>query len=162
MLTSHGFAYALTEGPDDLVDWGRVDHKSWGKLKDILHRHVERCRPLFVATDVEWMSRSARGRTFARLLKVVCAAPGIMILCVERIPVDGRIPTNYEVAQNAARRFPAIAGKLPKRRQAWMGVDDRIGIFLAAAAAGAAWDHFRRQESASPDLQRNISTKNAA
>jgi hypothetical protein len=143
MLTSHGFAYALTEGPEDLIDWGRVDSKSWAKLKTALTQDVERYRPLFVAADIEAMSRSSRGRTFTRLLKVVCSGPGIMILCVERVAANGKSPTNYEVAENAAKRFSVIAGKLPKRRQAWMGVDDRIGIFLAAAAAGAAWDYFR-------------------
>jgi hypothetical protein len=113
-----------------------------------LERLIKRARPLFVASEIERNEeRSVRARKFNDALKAVCAQYEIMILCVERHSVDtprrGRRPvTNHDIAEAAARHFPLIADKLPRRRRIWDGSDDRIGVLLAAAIAVAGWNHF--------------------
>ena len=147
--TSHGYAYALTEGPERLLDWARSDFKKHQSPRGRLDRLLARTRPLFVTSEIDRNERrSDRGRQFNAILKAVCAKYGVMILCVERELVytarHGRRPvTNHELAEAAAARFPLIANKLPRRRRLWDGYDDRIGILLAAAAAMAGWKYFQ-------------------
>ena len=147
--TSRGFAFATTEGPLRLIDWGNR-RGSHTKQVQALNATVEKSRPLFVACEIERNQRkSLRSRNFNRALKRVCAKHRIMILCVERKRDTAQRqgePTNYDIAQAAAARFPSIADCLPKERRVWEGGDDRIGIFLAAAAAVGGWNHFRPTE----------------
>lgn len=146
--TTHGFAFAVTESPDRLIDWGSRKTPSIARLAGGLALLIARARPLFIACEfARNRSRSRRAREFNIVLEAVCAKHGIMILCVERASVKeyGKpAPTNHDLAQAAAARFQLIATKLPRRRRLWDGVDDRIGIFLAAASAVAGWNHFRR------------------
>lgn len=147
--TAHGFAFANTEGTDRLLDWGSRSRSSYESVYAELDAIITRGRPLFVACEVarNW-ERSERAHSFNEALIFVCARHDIMILAVERRSLDyqgrGQRPaTNHDIAQGAAARFPLIADKLPRRRKLWEGSDDRIGILLAAAAAGAGWNHFR-------------------
>jgi hypothetical protein len=147
--TSHGFAFALTEGPDRLVDWARCDVVKQSHLERRLRTLLERTRPLFVASEIKRNRKlSVKSRAFSKALETACAREGLMILCVERqmvySPDRGVRPvTNHQIGEVAAERFPAIANKLPRRRRMWHGRDDRIGILIAAALAAAGWRHFR-------------------
>ena len=148
--TSRGFAYALTEGPNRLLDWARCDLVPVAKLENRLGPLLERTCPLFVASEVARNEKqSERTRAFNGALKTACAREGVMILCVERqtvyVPGRGERPvTNHQIAEVAAERFSEIANKLPRRRRVWQGRDDRIGVLIAAALACAGWQHFRR------------------
>ena len=147
--TSHGFAFVVSERPDQLLDWARHRTGERRTLRIRLDHVVSESRPLFVACEIERNRCSRRGREFNGALRGVCARYGIMILCVERRLVwtagrGDRPATDYQIARVAADRFPEIADKLPKPRRAWNGSDDRIGVLLAAELARAGWSHFRR------------------
>lgn len=146
--TTRGFAFAITEGPERLIDWGGYKISSQERLIEALDIVIKHARPLFVACEVARNSvKSERAKKFNEALKVVCARYGIMILCVERrfIERQGRMAeaTNYDIATTITARFSAIAGKLPRRPRLWDGANERLGVFLAAAAAAAGWNHFR-------------------
>ena len=120
--TTRGFAFALTEGSECLVDWGSRQTSSRSQLVAALDTIIKRGRPLFVAAEIaRTADRSDRGRLFVDTLKSVCAVHDLMILCVERSCVDaeGRtiVVTNHDLAKAVAERFDAIAGKLPRRRR---------------------------------------------
>ena len=149
--TSHGYAFAVAEGPARLVDWARCDLLPRSRLELRLTRLVDRTRPLFVAAEIARNQKlSAKSRAFNKALQAVCEREGLMILCVERhnvyAPNRGSRPvTNHEIATAAAERFPEVANKLPSRRRLWHGRDDGIGILLAAALAAAGWKHFQKR-----------------
>jgi hypothetical protein len=146
-VTTRGFAYAVTEGPDRLIDWGNRRPSSIAKTAALLAESIIRVRPLFVACEVARnRARSRRARVFNIILQRVCARHGIMILCVQRAATGQNglpAPTNLDIARLAAARFPALADSLPKERQLWEGPDDRLGVFLAGAATLAGWNHFQ-------------------
>src|SRR5262245_37165989 len=111
--TTHGFAFATTEGPDRLLDWGRRQ-PSRADIARVLDAILYRSLPLFVACELEHNKRrSDRGRAFNRALKRVCARHSVMILCVERRSSNHIRPTDQDIAKAAAARFPVIAHKLP-------------------------------------------------
>lgn len=152
-LNPHGIAFAVVEDADRLLDCGSrkpASRSVTGAIEEVLERY----RPLFVACEMGRTShRSARARQFEDTLLSVCAERGLMILCVERtrLVAEGRrYPTNYEISLAAAERFPKIGRRLPTKRRLWEGANDSIGVFLAAAAAAAGWDHFRRNRTSSP------------
>lgn len=136
--TSHGFAYAVTEGPERIIRSGRVTCRSL-PTKD-LEVLLDSSRPLFVAAEMERMVRSTgrKERCLATLLRALCAERDLMILAVERT----KGTTNADVAVAAAERFP-ILGAPPRQRKAWQGHADGVGVFIAAAVAASGWDHFR-------------------
>lgn len=147
--TTRGFAFAVTEAPDRLADWGL---RSTPVSKTATRQRVEvvlrRARPLFVAFEPEAGRRKRhRGRLFGEVVTSVCSAYGIMMLAVEsqetRALADVTHPTKWDVADVMAERFPELAPKLPARRKPWQGEDDRIGLFVALATASAAWERFR-------------------
>jgi hypothetical protein len=50
--------------------------------------------------------------------------------------------TRHEIADAIARHVPGLAGRLPKKRTAWMADDRRMALFNAAALV---FTHFRYQ-----------------
>jgi hypothetical protein len=148
--TTHGFAFVTTDGPDHILDWGKHNFAELEDAMDALNVVVARSQPLFVACEIARnKKRSERGRTFNAALTAVCDESEIMILCVERTRAAGRMreATDRDLAEVTASHFPSLAHMLTRPRRIWDGVDDRIGILLAAASASAGWRHFgRRQE----------------
>lgn len=148
--TTHGFAFALTEGPNCLVRWGRRGTPVQASID--IEAVLRFARPLFVAFDMEASRKKRhRGQTFGDLLTRVCDSLGIMMLTVDghraKSP-GGQRATKREVAEAMAKRFPETAFQLPARRRIWQSEDDRIGIFIALAAAATAWDDFRNPRRA--------------
>ena len=149
--TTHGFAFVVTEnGPDRSIDWGGRRASSHGEFLRCMDTMLVRARPLFVACEVSRRkATSNRPEVFRKALKAACKKHGIMILDVRRPKMgsEGRPQTDYEVAKATVGRFTTLAGRLPKRRDIWEGPDDRIGVFLAAAAAVEGWNRFRTPTS---------------
>ena len=112
---------------------------------------LQRARPLFVAFDCESSQKKRhRGKLFAKVVKEVCEAHGVMILDVKNQQTNALAempkPTKWDVADAIARLFPEIAAKLPPRRKLWESENDHIGLFMAVAVAVSAWDSFRRPQ----------------
>lgn len=147
--TTRGFGFAVTEGPRRMVTWGlrRTPAQGAGVIK-ALDEILRRSRPLFVAFDDEAAGKKRRrGRLFKDVVAKACDVHGIMILSIE----SGRTkalagvprPTKRDIGQALILLFPEVANKLPPRRKAWQSEDDRIGMFMALAAAVCAWESFR-------------------
>ena len=148
--TTRGFAFALTEGPRRLVTVGlrRVPLNRKGAIK-ALDVVLRKSSPLFVAFEREMSRRKRhRGRRFATVVTTAIKAHGILLLDIDRRQTkalsDARRPTKWDIAAAVARMFPHIADRLPTSRKPWQSENDRIGIFMALAAAVAAWEGFRK------------------
>jgi hypothetical protein len=144
--TTHGFAYALTEGPRRLVDWKTKGVPVYGqKAVRVLDDLLIRSRPLFVAFDRGAARKKRnRGRSFGMAVKKACQARGIMILGITSQHTDSLAsrprPNKWDVADAIVKFFPDTATNLPPRRKPWQSEDDRIGLFMALAAAVCAWE----------------------
>lgn len=144
--TSHGFAYAVLEGPTRLVDWGVYRlHSGHDAVISAFDRALVKNRPLFVALDRILSARKRlRGRLFVEAVERAALARRIMILDTDSRKATGEEkPTRWRIAAEMARRFPEVAHKLPKPRKPWQSEDDRMGLFLALAAGAVAWGQFR-------------------
>lgn len=144
--TTRGFAFALTEGPRRLVNWGlRRRSLSSGEVVKTLTKLVTASQPLFVAFEQEASERKrTRGKKFVEMLRAACEKTGVMIRVVESKTVRAiagvKKPTKWQVAKSVSKRFRQIQHKLPAPRRTWQGEDDRIGSFLALAAALSLWE----------------------
>lgn len=147
--TTRGFAFALTEGPRRLVVWGqRRVTLGAAKTARAIGVVLRRGRPLFVAFERQSAEKKRhRGRLFSQLLSRSCDEHGVMLLDVDRRRVERlssvRRPTKWDIGHALAGLFPECARRLPPRRKAWQSEDDRIGLFMALAAAVGAWESFR-------------------
>jgi hypothetical protein len=144
--TTHGFAFVTTECTDRILDWGKRSFLDLDKARDALKTVVMQSQPLFVASEMQRNEkRSDRGRCLNTALRAVCDERQLMILSVDRarLAEGGEALRNQVLAEAMARQFPVLAGMLTRPRRVWDGVDDRIGILLAVAAASVAWRQFR-------------------
>ncbi len=149
--TTRGFAFAVTEGPRRLVAWELRGVPAGSKAVKAIDSVIRRARPLFVAFDREAALRKRhRGKRFSEALTEACDELGVMMLFVTseqtRALSDVSDPNKWDIADAVVKLFPHTAHRLPARRKAWQSEDDRIGLFMALAAAVATWDSFRKPE----------------
>jgi hypothetical protein len=143
--TTRGFAFAVTEGPRRLVSWGlRRVPVATAKSVKTMNKVLLKARPLFVAFEREdSLKKRHRGKHFDAVVTRACDAHGIMILnmgsgqthslCMPR-------KSKWSLADTLAKLFPELRDKVPPRRKPWQSEDDRIGLFMALAAAVSAWE----------------------
>jgi hypothetical protein len=143
--TTSGFAFAVLEGTERLVDWGvtRVWAKSDNEFLARLEALIERYSP--VCLVVEEAARSRRGvrarrritlsSRYARSQKLTVSSASWAAV---RQAIGEGINTKHEIASRIASQFPELAVHLPPRRRAWDNEDPRINIFDAVAFAIAA------------------------
>lgn len=148
--TTRGFAFALTEGPRRLVTVGlrRVPPRRREAVK-ALDLVLRESRPLFVAFEHETSCRKRhRGKVFADVVTKSVNAYGILLLDIDhgqtKALSEAKRPTKWDISAAVAKLFPHITKRLPARRKPWQSENDDIGIFLALAAAVAAWEAFRK------------------
>jgi hypothetical protein len=147
--THRGFGFAVTEGPRRLVKWNlHQTSTSRVQMTEKVGGILRRYRPLFVAFEESHSRDGRRNQSFIRAVEIACQTHGIMTL-----PIKGKHlrsicasprPTKWHLASTVAGMFPEIRGQLPPRRKRWTREDDRIGLFVALAAAVSAWEGFRR------------------
>jgi hypothetical protein len=147
--TTRGFGFALTEGPHRLVISGcrRVSPERT-KATRALDAIIRRSRPRFVAFNRAGAAKKRRrGRLFARVVADACARYGVRIMPVTDRQLSSfsglAHPTKWDVAHAISTSFPGIAHRMPAKRKPWQSEDDRIGLFLALAAAVRAWDRVK-------------------
>jgi hypothetical protein len=147
--TPRGFGMVVTEGPRRLVRW---DLQRLSVSRPLMTRAVlaviRESRPLFVAFEADRFRRQRlRGQVFAKSVQDACKASGVMLL-----PIEGRhinqLATNdratkWHLANALAEMFPELRQHVPRRRERWVSEDERLGYFMALAAAVAAWEGFR-------------------
>jgi hypothetical protein len=139
--TPQGFAYAVLEGPDFLVDWGIV-HFSGGiaLAKERFDTLVLRYLPDGLV--VEDYSNTRRGRpakAVIRRLEARSKLHDIPVSLISREEVKAYFrPTGFkkhEIAEEIAKRFPELRSRIPKRRRLWESEAERMSIFDAVSFA---------------------------
>lgn len=151
---SHGFGYALMEGPEVLVDWG-LCNVGGSDFSAVLCRISELIRlyepDVLIAEDCA--DDSSRRRERARTLISEIGTLGTSEMRVRFIPASmlrqlfsGEAPaTKNEIATAIAHQLNELTTRLPPPRKPWMTEDKRMAIFDAAGLALAFYvaDHFK-------------------
>lgn len=140
--TSDGFAFAVLQGSDTLLDWAcsEVDKKkpqAWrGRVEKLLARYAP---DLLVLPDVEDSRRGPWAKRFTLDVESVARENDLAVRRVSRRDVQERFAssgtTKHEIAVSIARLFPELAPRLPRLRKPWMSEDRRMGIFDALSFA---------------------------
>ena len=143
--TARGFGFAILEGPESLIDWGMKevrDNKDARCLQQVANL-IERYEPdVIVVEDVTARScrRCPRVRLLIRDTFKLALEKKIKIHSVSRRRVRAAFSrfgahTKHEIAGAIAKRLPELAPRRPPYRKPWMGEDERMSIFDAAAFA---------------------------
>jgi hypothetical protein len=151
--TSKGFAFALLEGSDRLIDWGvkhaKGDEQCLQRVAELAARYqpdmlvVER-------TDANGCRRRQRARQLIEDLLALAINRGLRTRRISRRTMlrsftRSGFTTKRQVAVALSLRFPELDPCLPPERKPWMSEDERISIF-DAVAFGCAFYELRRRE----------------
>lgn len=143
-------AFAVIEGPETLVDWGRKEARAdknrsvIAGVRDLIALYQPDLLVAENCGDKDSRRRPAV-RALIREITAAAKAAGVPTACISRgavlrafaEPAPNR--TNKEsVAKQIAARFPELAPLLPPHRKRWMSEDSRINVFDAVALA-ATW-----------------------
>jgi hypothetical protein len=139
--TTRGFAYAVLEGPENLIDWGtvhalvRTDAKILSRVEQIL----DRARPdLLVVEDGHGTRRRGRARRLIKGIEDLAKRRQLPVVRVARLRVQQAFSpasTKQEIAEAISRTFPELVPRLPRFRKPWMTEDERMNIFDAVSFA---------------------------
>ena len=142
--TTRGFAYALLEGPERLVDWGlihvliRTDRNVLSRVEEVLDRSLPE---VLVIEDGRGTRRGARARRIIKGIEEIAKRRKLPVLRVSRSRVREMFDppaTKQEIAEGIARVFPELVSRLPRPRKPWMSEDERMSIFDALSFCLAA------------------------
>ena len=152
---SHGFGYAVLEGPSRLIDWGTTDIRkdkdsSAARKVDELLRWYE--PDVLVVEDCSHDSSRRNPRITALVARMleIAAALGVSS---RRIPIfqmyrhfaKGGARNKYMIAVALVDRFPSLLLRLPPKRKPWQSEDRRMSIFDAVALGITYLIQHRRQ-----------------
>lgn len=141
---TRGFAYAVLESADDLVDWGLVhalvpsDANVLSRVDAILTRSRA---DLLVLEDGRGTRRRERAQRLISKIGTLAKERELRVFRVSRSRVKEVLSpakTKQEIAEAIANSYPALSPRLPRRRKPWEGEDSRMKIFDAVAFALAA------------------------
>jgi hypothetical protein len=143
--TSRGFAFAMLEVPNFLVDWGEriVPAAKRGDVLSKVDDLLTYYRPAVLALEdvaAKGCQRRRRAKEEIERMELLARARGVRVQRVSRRAVrDAPAPGEgkYAVALRLAKVFPVLGDRLPRRRKAWMSEDPRINIFDAIGFAVA-------------------------
>jgi hypothetical protein len=141
--STHGFGYAVFEGPARLVDWSAIDIRkdkeraTLAKLEALLRRFEP---DLLVVENCAHRS-SRRGQRIALLAHAMLATARRLGVKGHALPVahvyrhfaKSGARNKHEIAAALATRFPGLLLRLPPKRKPWQSEDSRMSIFDAAA-----------------------------
>jgi Holliday junction resolvasome RuvABC endonuclease subunit len=141
-----GFGFAVLEGKDVLVDWGRkeaIGDKNAGSLSHV-EAVIAHYQPEAIAledTSAKGSRRAPRIRKLTQSISALAASRHIKVALFSRKQInhiffpEGK-GTKHGTAEIVARRFPDELGLLlPPKRRPWKKEDPRMGIFNAVALA---------------------------
>ena len=140
--TSEGFAFAVLQGNETLIDWAcsEVSKKKPEAWRGRVERLLTRYEPdLVVLADVEDSRRGKWAKRFTLDIASLAHENGIAVRRVSRREVREKFSdsgtTKYEIAVAVTRLFPELASRLPRQRKPWMSEDKRMSIFDAVSFA---------------------------
>jgi hypothetical protein len=139
--TTRGFAYAVLEGSDNLIDWGlvhvliRSDANILSRVEHILDRSLP---DLLVVEDGRGTRRRARAQRIISGIEQIAKRRMLSIVRVSRSHVREVLKparTKHDIALALASIFPELGPRLPRPRKPWMSEDERMNIFDAVSLA---------------------------
>lgn len=151
-LSSSGFGYAVMEGNNQLVGYGKMVIKKNKNARVLVHtgKIVSRYQPnVLVLQDVNAKEAYRHQRIKKLHRRITARAKKSKIEVVEisgkelRSTLLGNTAgTKQEMAEHIAKQFPdELASRIPTKREAWTSEDSRMDIF---DAVGIALTHQRR------------------
>ncbi len=144
--TVHGYAFAVLEGPDALIDWGTTrvipKEKNRRSLRSIEEKIFSYEPEVIVLEDSGGTGsrRSARVRHLIDEIGLLAEKRRVARRRFSRSRVRTAFrfvgkPTKDAIAKAIAERFPELRPRLPRERKPWMPEDERRGIFDAVSLA---------------------------
>jgi hypothetical protein len=147
------FGFVVFEGPNRMLDWGvrsfrtganAVKIPAGGKILVLL----DEFRPSAVVIRERLTGRTAKQTRMLMIVERRARSRRILVRRISRRTVNrafvGFERNKHEVASALARKFPALASRLPPRRKCWQSEDYRMGIFDAAALGVAYFAQFEK------------------
>ena len=141
--TTHGFGYAIFEGPLRLIDWG-VKHVSSREQADNLKKFealLEWFEPDLVVLENPAGVASRKGKRITSLVRAMArrsARCGLPLESYSRARIRQTFAevdavNKHEIALVIAAQHEELAPLLPGKRKPWMTEDPRMGVFDAAS-----------------------------
>ena len=132
------FGFVLTEGPDQLIDWGVRSFRHGGNAVKVpmskrLASLIDEYRPnaLLVRTPGAGISRRAK------MIAKLAAARRLPVRTISLDAIRGAFPhsnrNKHEIAKAVADRYPTLLPYLPAKRKPWQSEHYRMSVFAAAA-----------------------------
>jgi hypothetical protein len=143
-LSTRGFAYVLSEGAMNPLDWGypeaRGPYKN-DKVIESVRSLVRRYLPDMLILEDTAHPSSHRSRRIQRLNTAIVefvTESGIPVTFVSREEVRGAFrvyeaETKDEITEVIEEQWPVFVSYVPQTRMAWMGVQARMALFDAVA-----------------------------
>jgi hypothetical protein len=138
-VTSKGFAFAVLEGPERLVDWGGRDvHGDVSVFLKRLGGVVERYRPdTFVLEEPAGSRKGPRARDKLAWAEQYAVDCGLKTRAVGRRELAAYAPGagchKHDLAIAVARQFSELASNVPGPRKPWESETRAIAVFVAVA-----------------------------
>lgn len=163
--TVKGYAFAVFEGPDTLLDWGIVQVSPKEKNRRVLRSIEEklaRYEPSVIVLEDYQTGPSKRwSRVKALLEKIAALGAARHVPCrsISRAQVRALFPhlskpTRTAIAAAIAERFPEIRPTLPPVHKFWYEAEEeRLNIFDAAALAIAYFEGKAGRRKPDPALR---------
>jgi len=141
--TSRGIAFAVMDGPHELLDWGtqqsRIATKS-RSLKRVMDL-LEFYEPDVLVVDAQRTAASNQRRKASQLIAAVTRLAKTKKVSVYAYPrsqvreLMGRFGahTKYDIAAAITRWLPELEPLMPRKRKPWMSEDERMNVFDAVS-----------------------------
>lgn len=159
--TVRGYAFAVLEGPDAIIDWGVTQvapkEKNRRSLRSIEEKIISYEPEVIVLEDSGANSsrRSARVRQLINEISLIAEKRRIVRRRFSRSRVRTAFrfvgkPNKQAIAKAIAERFPELRPRLPRERKPWMSEDERMNIFDAVSLALAYFGPKAAEETQEP------------
>jgi hypothetical protein len=144
--TVRGYAFAVLEGLNAIIDWGVTqvapNEKNRRSLRSIEEKIISYEPEVIVLEDcgANGSRRSARVRKLIEQVSLLAEKRRIARRRFSRSRVRAAFrfvgkPTKDAIAKAIAERFPELRPRLPRERKPWMSEDERMSIFDAVSLA---------------------------
>jgi hypothetical protein len=142
-VRSKTLAYAVLDGPQQLLDFGVSQSKDSGFRMDRLEKLARKFQPhAIVLRRVPGGSKRDNPAVRAAIKSIRSKARRLTVpvVSIEKRLIDETFrrygkPTKHHIAQLLSASFPALQWYLPRQRKIWMPEDRRMQYFDAAALA---------------------------
>ena len=148
--TYRGFAFAVMEGSERLVDWGLPQIRDQGQRKATIAAFaakveslIDLYRPqLIVLESPHATQRQKKAVARIELVAEIAEKHGLAVRFISRDDIRWHFHSSgsrkYEISVALARLFPELESRLPRKREIWTAEDERMSIFDAVSFAVTA------------------------